>query len=163
MPATLRESRDKFRLECEAWPEAYSQLSCAAIGFVSCSQPTSMQRVADTGASSLKNRIPPPDPAKYRSVMSWRDWQNPYLIVQANGIDVRPINAATEAPTMSPEEVVAYLEKLPSIAWPYGLVVAVQENGLLVPGDDARIKRNREELVRLLEKAGVKVDLWPSA
>jgi hypothetical protein len=136
---------------------------CAAIGFVSCSQPTSMQRVADTGASSLKNRIPPPDPAKYRSVMSWRDWQNPYLIVQANGIDVRPINAATEAPTMSPEEVVAYLEKLPSIAWPYGLVVAVQENGLLVPGDDARIKRNREELVRLLEKAGVKVDLWPSA
>jgi hypothetical protein len=136
---------------------------CAAIGFVSCSQPTSMQRVADTGASSLKNRIPPPDPAKYRSVMSWRDWQNPYLIVQANGIDVRPINAATEAPTMSPEEVVAYLEKLLSIAWPYGLVVAVQENGLLVPGDDARIKRNREELVRLLEKAGVKVDLWPSA
>jgi hypothetical protein len=39
----------------------------------------------------------------------------------------------------------------------------VQENGLRAPGDDARIKRNREELVRLLEKAGVKVDLWPSA
>jgi len=64
---------------------------------------------------------------------------------------------------MAPADVVAYLEKLPSIAWPYGLVVAVQESGLRAPGDDARIKRNREELVRLLEKAGVKVDLWPSA
>ena len=136
---------------------------CAAIAFVSCSQPTSIQRVADTAASPLKNRIPPPDPNKYRSVMDARDWQNPYLMVQVNGIDARPISAATETPTMSPADVVAYLEKLPSIAWPYGLVVAVQENGVRAPDDDARIKRNREELVRLLEKAGVKVDLWPSA
>jgi hypothetical protein len=65
--------------------------------------------------------------------------------------------------TMSPTEVVAYLEKLPSIAWPYGLVVAAQENGLRAPGDDAPIKRNKEELIRLLEKAGIKVDLGPSA
>jgi hypothetical protein len=84
-------------------------------------------------------------------------------VVQAKGIHVLPINAATEAPTMSPEEVVAYLEKLPSIAWPYGLVVAVQVNGLRVRGDDAQIERNREELLRLLEKAGVKVEPWPSA
>jgi myo-inositol-1-phosphate synthase len=122
-----------------------------------------MQRVADAGASPLKNRIPPPDPNKYRSVRDARDWQNPYLMVRANGIYARPISAATEAPTMSPADVVAYLEKLPSMAWPYGLVVTVQENGIRVAGDDARIKRNREELVRLLENAGVKVDLWSSA
>ena len=79
-------------------------------------------------------------------------------MVQANGI--RPISGAN-TPTMSPADIVAYLEKLPSMAWPYGLVVAVQENGIL--GGDARIKRNREELVRLLEKAGIKVDGWPSA
>jgi hypothetical protein len=136
---------------------------CAAIAFVSCSQPTSMQRVADTGTSTLKNRIPPADPNKYRSVVDARDWQNPYLMVQARGIDARPISATTDAPTMSPADMVAYLEKLPSVAWPYGLVVAVQENGLRAPGDDASIKRNREELVRLLKEAGVKVELWPSA
>lgn len=95
--------------------------------------------------------------------MDARDWQNPFLMVKANGIDARPISANTEAPTMSPADVVAYLEKLPSIAWPYGLVVAVGENGVRAPGDDAPIKRNREELIRLLEKAGVKVELWPSA
>jgi len=121
-----------------------------------------MQRVANTGTSPLKNRIPSPNANKYRSVRDARDWQNPYLMVKTNGIDARPISATTEAPTMSPADVVAYLEKLPSIAWPYGLVVAVQENGVRAPGDDARIKRSREELVRLLEKTGAKVDLWPS-
>ena len=63
---------------------------------------------------------------------------------------------------MSPADAVKYLERLPSIAWPYGLVVAVQESGLRASGEDARIKKNREELVRLLGEAGVKVELWPS-
>lgn len=136
-------------------------LLCSTIAFVSRPPHARGPSVADSGASPLKNRIPPQDPNKYRSVRDARDWQNPYLMVQANGI--RPISAATEASTMSPADVVAYLEKLPSTAWPYGLVVAVQENGVRAPGDDDRIRRNREELVRLLEKAGVKVDLWPSA
>jgi hypothetical protein len=136
---------------------------CAAIAFVSCSRTVDVQKVADNGAPSLKNRIPPPDPRKYRSVLDAHDWQNPYLMVQANGIDARPISAATATPTMSPADVVAYLEKLSSIAWPYGLVVAVSENGLRAPDSNDRIKRNREELVRFLERAGVKVELWPSA
>jgi len=144
-------------------PRLAAYLLGAAIAFVSCSQPASLQRAADTGTSTLKNRIAPVDPAKYRSVADAREWQNPYLVVHAKGIDARPISAATETPTMSPADVVAYLEKLPSIAWPYGLVVAVQESGLRAPGDDSQIKRNREELVRLLEKAGAKVELWPSA
>jgi hypothetical protein len=65
---------------------------------------------------------------------------------------------------MSPANAVAYLEKLPSSAWPYRLVVAVQENGVIGRrGDEAQIKRNRDELVRLLEKAGVKVELFHPA
>jgi hypothetical protein len=63
---------------------------------------------------------------------------------------------------MPPGDVVAYLEKLPPSAWPYGLVVAVQESSLRNANDDAPINRNREELVSLLEKAGIKVNLWPS-
>lgn len=82
-------------------------------------------------------------------------------MVRREGIYARPISAATEAPTMPPADVIGYLKKLPSIAWPYGLVVAVQENGVRAPGGDAPIKRNREELVRLLQEAGIKVELWP--
>ncbi|MGC2529657.1 MAG: hypothetical protein WA639_18050 [Candidatus Acidiferrum sp.] len=122
-----------------------------------------MRRVADTGISSLKDRISSPDFKKYRSIVDARDWQNPYLIVKADGIDARQISSVTEAPKMSPADVIAYLEKLPSVAWPYGLVVVVQEGGVRAPGNDTQIRRNRDELVRLLEKAGVKVELWPSA
>jgi hypothetical protein len=136
---------------------------CAAITLLPCSQPPSAQKVADRAASPLKNRIAPPDPTKYRSVADARDWRNPYLMVQAKGVDARSINATTETATMSPVEAMAYLEGLPSVAWPYGLVVAVSENGVGAPGDDVQMKTNREELLRLLEKAGVKVELWPSA
>jgi hypothetical protein len=125
----------------------------ATIAFVPCSQPASVQRVANLGTSSLKSRVPSPDPRKYSPVRDARDWQNPYLTVNANGIDARPISAATEARTMSPADVVAYLEKLPSIACPYGLVVAVQEKGLRAPDDDAPIKRNNEELVQHFRKS----------
>jgi hypothetical protein len=135
----------------------------AAIAFVSCWQPTSMQRVAARRTSTLKNRIPPADPKKYRSVVDAHDWQNPYVMVQAKGIYARPISAATGAPVMSPADMVTYLEKLPPVAWPYGLVVAVQENGVRAAVDDALIKKNREELVQLLEEAGVRVEFWPSA
>ena len=138
-------------------------LLTVTIALLSCSQPTSSQKPVDAGKSALKNRIPLADPSKYRSVRDARDWQNPYLVVYANGIDARPISSATEAPRMSPAELVGYLEKLPSIAWPYGLVVAVQENGLRAPGDNAQIRKNVEELQRLLTEAGVKVELWPSA
>ena len=136
---------------------------CGTIAFTSCSQPSNTQGATDSDKLSLNARIPRPDPNAYRSVRGARDWQNPYLMVVREGIYARPISSATEAPPMAPADVVAYLEKLLSIAWPYGLVVAVQENGLRATGDDAPIKRNREELVRLLEKAGVKVELWPSA
>ena len=153
------------RAKMRSMPRLAAYLLGAAIALVCCSQTTSLQPAADGGKdrSALKNRIPPADPAKYRSVVDAREWQNPYLMVHAKGIDARPINAATETPTMAPADVISYLEKLPSIAWPYGLVVAVQENGVRAPGDDSQIKRNRDELVRLLEKAGVKVELWPSA
>jgi hypothetical protein len=139
-------------------------------GFPGCGPCLRLLLVAHEHAESRRHRsIPTPkshpstDANKYRSVRDARDWQNPYLMEQVNGIDARPISAAAKAPTLSPGEVVAYLERLPLIAWPCGLVVAVQENDVRAPGDGARIKRNSEELVRLLEKADVKLDLWPSA
>jgi hypothetical protein len=134
---------------------------CATMCFLSCSQPNTTQRSADGRISPLKNRIPPADPSKYRSVLEANGWQNPCLIIKVIGIEAWPTGADKNPPTMTPVDVVGYLEKLPSTAWSYGLVVGVQEAGLRNPGDDAQIKRNREELIRVLHEAGV-VELWPS-
>jgi hypothetical protein len=116
---------------------------CTVIALVSCCQPSSVQRLAGTDASALKDRIPPAKPNRYHYIVDASHWQNPYLMVHANGVEV--------------------LEKLPDHAWPYGLVVGVSESGVRAPGDDPGITRNREELLRLLREAGVTVELWPSS
>lgn len=113
--------------------------------------------------SHLKNRIPAAHPKSYQSVLDARNWKNPYLIVRRDGIEVRTTDAEMNGLTMPVERVVAFLEKLPKTAWPYGLVVGVQENGVRSGDDDAFIKRNSSALLNRLRKNSVKADLWPSA
>ena len=121
--------------------------------------------LAQQGAkpSHLKNHVPEADRKSFRPVLDARDWKNPYLMVRRDGIEVRTTGVDTSAPTMPVKSVVPFLEMLPKTAWPYGLVVAVQENGVRSGDDDAFIKRNSSELLNQLRKNSVKADLWPSA
>ena len=65
---------------------------------------------------------------------------------------------------ISVESVPVTLEKLPDSAWPYGLVVAVQDMGILSrEKDPALIEANRAKLLNLLKELGIAVDRWPSA
>ena len=51
------------------------------------------------------------------------------------------------------------LERLPASAWPYGLVVAVQDIGILSGKTDlAHIEANRTKLLNLLKELGIAVD-----
>ena len=75
-------------------PRLAAYLLGVAIALVCCSQSTSLQTAADTSTSTLKNRIPPADPAKYRFIADNQQWRNPYLIVQAKGIDPWSMNPA---------------------------------------------------------------------
>ncbi len=62
------------------------------------------------------------------------------------------------------ESIPEVLERLPNSAWPYGLIVAVQDLGILAAkADKDRIEANRTKLLNLLEELGVAVDRWPSA
>jgi len=64
---------------------------------------------------------------------------------------------------ISVESVPVTLEKLPDSAWPYGLVVAVQDMGILSrEKDPALIEANRAKLLNLLKEFGIAVDRWPS-
>ena len=121
-------------------------------------QPTSHK------AGVLKSHVPPANPEKYRAITDAPDWQNPYLIVQPNGVEVRTSGAAASGRTVSVADVIGYLGRLPKGTWHYGLVVVVQDNGVRNAEDaGSRIKRNRLELLRRLNEAGVRVELWPSA
>src|SRR5438105_13838782 len=101
-------------------------------------------------AQSLQNRIPKPDPKKYHTVGDAKDWKNPYLIVRRDGIEVVGVTTAGEA--IPVDSVPGVLKGLRDSAWPYGLVVAVQDIGLRSEGDSPRIKANRRRLLMLLKK-----------
>jgi hypothetical protein len=109
----------------------------------------------------LQNRISKPDPKKYHSVQDAKDWKNPYLIVRRDGIEILGVTADGQA--IPVDSVPGVLKGLPDSAWPYGLVVAVQDIGLVSEGDPQRIEANRKRLLILLKKLGIAVDLWRSA
>ena len=144
------------------FPRRYLTATLVGMVFLSSCAPKG-QESAQRNTSSLSKTIAPADPSAYRAVRVGAEWRNPFLIVSRDGIEVRSGNSAVEGVTMPVTEVLPYLEKLPAAAWPYGLVVAVQEAGLRGVGDDVPIKKNREQLLQSLQSAGVKVDLWPSA
>lgn len=139
-------------------------LTAALVGVVLLSSCAPKVQESDRRTTStLSKTIPAADSSAYHAVRDGAEWRNPFLIVNRDGIEVRSGNSTAEGVTMPVMEVLLYLEKLPAAAWPYGLVVAVQEAGLRGVGDNVPIKKNREQLLQSLQSAGVKVDLWPSA
>jgi hypothetical protein len=111
----------------------------------------------------LQKRIPKADPKKYLSIGDASQWENPILIVHRDGIEMGGTNAV--GPTISADSVLTTLQSLPISAWPYGLVVAVQQNGIVSPEEenDHRQRKERERLVELLKKNRIAVRLYPSA
>ena len=94
----------------------------------------------------LRERIPPADPAKFRNVRDYTAWKNPYLIVKPDGISF--LHSTPPERLVAVESVPAILEVLPKSAWPYGLIVVVQEPGLREINDTPRIDANRDKLLR---------------
>jgi hypothetical protein len=115
--------------------------------------------------SSLKARIPPPKRNVYSAVRDATNWKNPFLIAEEDGIEVRKNGDDYAAPVVSVEQAMRLLEDLPKSAWPYGLVVGVEQQSVCCRYSDgeARIRASRVDLVRRLNRAGIVVSLWPSA
>ena len=111
---------------------------------------------------SLQNRIPKPDPRKYHAIQDAKDWRNPYLVIRPEGIEIIGITPVGRA--IPVESVPGVLEKLPASAWPYGLVVAASDIGIVSSSKDLPlIMASRRKLLKVLNAHGIAVDLWPSA
>jgi len=81
--------------------------------------------------------------------------------VRRDGIEILGMTAVGQA--IPVDSIPGLLKGSPDSAWPYGLVVAVQDIGLVSEGDLPRIEANRKRLLMLLKRLGIAVDLWPSA
>ena len=92
-----------------------------------------------------------------------KKWRNPYLIVRADGVALYDSADSAEI-LLKPEDLLAALAKLPASYWPYGRVVAAQENGVRASEQDGvAIRRNKGIVGGLLQGAHIAVEWVPSA
>jgi hypothetical protein len=138
----------------------------AVVGLLLISVPstlTSPMRSGSVQAGRLDPRIGAAAPQRYESVRDARNWENPYLVIRTEGIEVN----AKQLPSGRKTVVAAGLERtllgLPMNAWPYGRVAAVQQNGVRAAGDsdDELIADNLKAALTTLKKLDVTMNQWP--
>ena len=117
----------------------------------------------EASASARILAIPAATPEKYRSREAKKTWQNPYLIIRADGVALLDPDDHLER-ILKAEELTRTLGDLPPSSWPYGRVVAVTENGAKGSADDeVRIRKNRAVVAGTLEALHVLINWIPSA
>jgi len=130
---------------------------------VGCSKPPQAQPISPTSTAEQRLQQIPPAAQKYGETRDTKTWRNPYLIVKKDGIWLVDLQNNEERPLGS-DHILDGLAALPSSAWPYGRVVAVQEIGASGSDQDrVAVRRNRAILGGTLEHAKVLINWLPSA
>ena len=113
-------------------------------------------------SGQLNPSIPPAQAEKFKSIRDAKDWANPYLAVHRDAIEV--VSKATSSrKRVSLADLQQTLIDLPTSAWPYGRVAAVQVLGLHAPGDEKPLKELTHAVENALKRLRIKVERWPSS
>lgn len=169
------------------FPRAASALALAAMVFATAcrSRRDAFQvpgNAADWNATKIAARqdlgeIPPPSKAAYTAIDQEEQWQNPFLSVASNMIQLRIYLADENSSSLDRggltrlkaarkqvldvrlKDLPRALTSLPASAWPYGRVVAVGE-ALEPPRSQPRLSANIVVTAATLRDMGVVADLW---
>jgi hypothetical protein len=106
-------------------------------------------------------------------------WGNPFLIVGKKTVNLRvmypeapqssiapsgllhPANARKRDLDLRLSDLPEALAAVPQDSWPYGRVIAVQEDPAEVRADRVQVRRNVEATIQMLNDLGVVVYEWP--
>jgi hypothetical protein len=140
-----------------------SALAVAVALLASCAKPPSAPQEAAASPEARIQQIPPADSGKYAVVRDMKTWRNPYLIVRVDGVGLLDVSN-NEQQIVDPDKLPEALAKLPTSAWPYGRVVAIQEIGAVSSEEDkAKLRKNRALAAGALESMKVLINWVPSA
>jgi hypothetical protein len=128
--------------------------------WLACSRPSNTAAAPPPDPSSRLQAIPAAAPEKYRNAAK-KDWPNPHLIIRAGSIGLVDL-ANHEIHVLKTDDVVAALANLPPSAWPYGRVVAVEQNAGATEEEKSDIRKNRALLAGTLESLKVAIYWMPS-
>jgi hypothetical protein len=126
-------------------------------------------------------QIPPPAKNRYMAVHTRENWGNPFLIVGKKTVTLRVMNPEAPQSDVVPgnllhppnarkrelelrlSDLPEALASIPENAWPYGRVVAVEEDAMQARADRVQVRRNIETTIQVLNDLGVVVYEWPGA
>ena len=124
------------------------------------------------------DQIPPPAKSRYLAVHTQDSWENPFLIVGRETVNLRvihpganpsglgqggmlrPSDARQQTVDVRLQDLPKALAAIPENAWPYGRVIAVEEGTTLAKADRPQVRRNVEATIQLLNDLGIVVDEW---
>jgi hypothetical protein len=159
-------------------PTMSSLTGCHAAPAVN-AQPTAAQK-AEMRAELEDEReqmqkIPPPAKSRYMAIHSFESWQNPYLTVQANMVELhvtrgdpnpstvglggmlRPEAARRAELNIADDKLSEAISSIPADAWPYGRVVAIEEAHHTPASAEPTVRRNLEATIARLADLGIQV------
>jgi hypothetical protein len=122
--------------------------------------------------------IPLPSKTVYMSIHTRASWSNPFLIVGKSTVNLsmlyppagppspgdsvlRPLAARRRALDLRLSDLPEAITALPPDAWPYGRVIAVEEDPTAPRQDGPAVRRNVEATMQVLSDLGIVVYEWP--
>ncbi len=162
---------------CHKEEQAVSTAAATAAGAEHRAQAASAER--DQERARLA-RIGLPTKSRYVDVHEPGAWNNPFISIDANMINLRvtledantsgmgdsgmlrPTAARRRELQLRQSDLIEALMALPDYAWPYGRVVAIEESPLADKKSRPAIRRQMEAVMQQLNDLGVVVDEWPT-
>jgi hypothetical protein len=143
--------------------------------------PQQVKAAAKAQASDreLLEQIPPPAKSRYMAIRNKAGWENPFLVVSQKTVSLRvmnpapphsdalpgnmlqPANARKNVLDLRLSDLPDALASIPEDSWPYGRVIAVQEDPSEVHSDRIQVRRNVEATMQMLNNLGVVAYEWP--
>lgn len=138
-------------------------------------QAKARQVAEDNTERSQMELIPPPSKSRFMTVHSFESWENPYLTVQDNMIQLhitladpvpggygsggmlRPIAARQQVIAIAPDKLGEAMTSVPQSAWPYGRVVAIEEAHRVPKDAEPAVRRTMEGTINRLSDLGIVV------
>lgn len=124
--------------------------------------------------------VPLPSRNVYMAIHTRQSWVNPFLIVTKSTVSLsilypdngpanspgseflRPVAARRRSLELRLSDLPRALAAAPPNVWPYGRVIAVEEDPTATREDRAQIRRNVESTLQTLSDLGVVVYEWPA-
>ena len=125
--------------------------------------------------------IPPPSKNIYLAIHTRQSWTNPFLIVSKSSVNLtilfpddgpgagspgsdilRPVAARRRELDLRLSDLAEALAATPQNVWPFGRVIAVEEDPLEQKTDRSQVRRNLEATMQTLNDLGIVIYEWPA-